>query len=82
MDLTDADIDDDEDLISEVVHKVENVHENENDQPEDEEEQEEEHNKEYSCGMIIRKLPESYVTSMEGKSYTSGVNNLCCKGTR
>ena len=47
MDLIDTDDYDDEDLRSEVVHKVENVpeNENENDQPEDEEEQAEEHNR-------------------------------------
>ena len=47
VDLIDTDDYDDEDLRSEVVHKVENVpeNENENDQPEDEEEQAEEHNR-------------------------------------
>ena len=76
MDLVDADDDDDEYLSSEVVHKVENVPENENDQPEDKKEQAEEHNREYGRGKRIRKLPDSYVPSIEGKLYTTGVNNL------
>ena len=76
MDLIDADEDDDEYLSIEVVHKVENVPENENDKPEDEEEQAEKHNREYGCGKRIRKQPDSYIPSMEGKSYKTGVNNL------
>ena len=68
VDLTDADDNDDEDLSSEVVHKVENVPGSKNDQPEDYKEQAEEHNRGYSLGMRIRKRIESYVPSMEGKS--------------
>ena len=45
MDITDADDYDDEDLISELLHKVKNVPENENDHPGDEENQEEELNR-------------------------------------
>ena len=82
VDLTDADDDDDEDVSSEVVHKVEYVLENDNNQPEDEEDQAEEPNKEYGRGMRIRRLPEYYVPIVEGISYTTGVNNLCYKGTR
>ena len=80
--LTDADDDDVEDLSNEMVHKVEAVHANDKYQPKYEEEQAEEINKEYGRGMRIIRRPESYVPSMEGKSYTTGVNNLCYKGTR
>ena len=45
VNLIDVDGDDDEDLSSEVVHKVGNVPQNENDQPEDDKEQAEEHNR-------------------------------------
>ena len=45
MDITDADDYDDEDLISELLHKVKNVPENENDHPRYEENQEEELNR-------------------------------------
>ena len=58
VELIDADDDNDEDLISEVVHKVEYLPENENNQPKDEEDQAEEPNKEYVCGMRTRRRPE------------------------
>ena len=67
MELTDADEDDVEDLSSEVVHKLEYIPANEKYQPKDEEDQAEELNKEYVSGMRIRRRPESYVPSMEGK---------------
>ena len=82
VDLTDADENDIEDLSSEVVPKVEAVPANENDQPKDEEDQSKELNKEYGHRMRIRRLPESCVLIMERKSYTTGVNGLCYKGTR
>ena len=82
VDLIYVDGNDDEDISSEEVHKLEDVPENDNNQPGDEEHQAEQPNKEYGCGMIIRRQPEYYVPSMEGKLYTTGVNNLCYKGTR
>ena len=82
VDLIYADDYDDEDLSSEVLHKVEYVPENENNHTEYEEDQAEEPNKEYGCGMKIRRLPEYYVPMVESKSYTIGLNNLCYKGTR
>ena len=76
MDLTYADDDDVEDLRSEwyIKWKIKN-------QPKGEEDQAEEINKEFGRGMIIRRRPESYVPSMEGKSYTTGVKKLCYKDT-
>ena len=82
VDLTDADENDVQDLSSEVVYKVESVPANEKDQPKDKEYQAEELKKEYGHGMRIRRRPESYVHSVKGKSYTTGVNNLCYKVTR
>ena len=58
VDLTDVNDDDDEDLSSEVVHKVEDVPESENNHPKDEEYQAEEPNKEYGRGMRIRRRPD------------------------
>ena len=36
----------------------------------------------YGRRMRIRKRPEFYVPSIEGKFYKVGVNNLCYRGTR
>ena len=37
---------------------------------------------EYCLGMRIRKRPESHEPSMKGKSYTTGISNLCYRGAR
>ena len=74
--LTYADEDDYEDLRSEVVHKVEDVPENENNHPRMRKIKQRKPNKEYGSGMIMRRRPEYYVPSMEGKLYKTAVNNL------
>ena len=80
-DLTGEDDDEDDTVRVEDVKDDEDDGDQEYD-PHANEVQEPVLNEEYSRGMRIRKRTEFYEPSMTGKSYTTGISNLCYRSAR